>query len=117
MMMAWLRIDDGMTRHEKTVALIGQPKGFEAFYRHQDAMSWCSQGKVGTPRRDAGHIPDAALPVLGITPGIAGMLEAVGMWDRNGTGWLIHDWEDYQRVDRTAADRQRRHRRQHQDSP
>ncbi len=108
--MAWLRIDDGMTRHEKIVALVDMPKGFEAYYRHQDAMSWCAQGKQGTDRRDHGHVPDAALTLLGIPKRIAAMLEGVGLWDRNGNGWHIHDWPEYQKVDTTAADRKRRQR-------
>lgn len=108
--MAWLKIDDGMTRHEKTSVLVTQKGGYEAYYRHIDAMSWCSQGRIGTPRRDEGHIPETQLKILGITPRIAGMLEAAGLWDRNGTGWHVHDWSDYQKVDRTAVIRQRRHR-------
>ncbi len=55
-------------------------------------------------------ITDAAARALGANQRVATMLEDAGLWDRNGSGWHIHDWPEYQKVDATAAERKRRQR-------
>lgn len=108
--MAWLKIDDGMMEHPKVVGLRAERGGDTAFCVHISAMSWCARGPRGTDRRDTGHIPDPMARALGATPKVAQLLADHGLWDRNGTGWVIHDWQDYQRVE-TSTERSRHHRR------
>lgn len=107
--MAWLKIDDGMMEHEKIVDLRAEKQGDTAVCVHLSAMGWCARAPRGTDRRDLGHIPDTMARRLGATPKIAQLLHDYGLWDRNGTGWLIHDWGDYQRVE-TSTERSRHHR-------
>ncbi len=108
--MAWIKLDDGFMEHEKVVTLRGHRGGKDAIIAHLEAMCWASRGEPKSRRRTHGHIPAGVAPSLGATPRIAGLLESAGLWDRNGDGWYIHDWQDYQRADTTAAERKRRQR-------
>ena len=99
-LMAWLRIDDGMMEHPKILGLSDRE-----FRVHMNAL--CYTGR----RRDP-HVPTQALPILQGTRKHANRLEDVGLWDRNGDGWVIHDWEDYQSA-KTGAERQSAWRRKH----
>lgn len=45
-----------------------------------------------------GHVPEAvAKGLLGAKPKIVAELESAGLWERNGTGWVIHDWLEHQK--------------------
>lgn len=64
-----------------------------------------------------GHIPDTVLPILGARTRTIRELVDAGLWHRNGTGHVIHDWLDHQpskaQLDerrRQVSDRVGRHR-------
>ncbi len=82
--MAYLLIDDGMGEHEKLEAL--SDKDFRAHFR---AMCWCAR------RGTDGRIPPQMLETLRIKAGQVTHFIEVGVWDMNGSGWVIHDWTDF----------------------
>lgn len=96
--MSWVRLDDGFTEHPKILALADRE-----VIVHIRALCYAAR------RRDC-HITPQALRVLGASKKTAERLAEVGVWDVNSDGWVIHDWEKYQRVDATNAERQRKHR-------
>lgn len=99
--MSWVKLDDSFAEHPKILALTDR----EAMV-HIRAL--CYAGRRREP-----HIPAAALRLLNATPKIAGELVRVGLWDVNGDGWVIHDWEAYQARPMTNSERQTEYRRRH----
>ena len=93
--MKWVRLYTDLPRHEKVLRLMASPKGREAVGVYAFALAWS-----GDQRTD-GFIPDYAIPVLHASRSHVDLLEGVGLWDRNGAGWHIHNWE--QRQDTQAA--------------
>ena len=83
--MSWVRIDDGFADHPKVVGLSDA-----AFRAHVRGMCYAAR------HRTDGHIPSAIVPTLAHTKALR-ELESSGVWDRNGTGYVIHDWLDYNR--------------------
>ena len=98
--MAWARIDDGFSEHPKTLALKGWGSELGVYMA---ALCYCAR------RRDP-TITIPALRVIGAKPATAARMVELGLWDATPDGWVIHDWEEYQRVDVTAAERKRRQR-------
>lgn len=99
----WVRLDDRFPRHPKIVGLSDR-----AFRAHVEAMCYCGS-----------HETDGWIPTAAVRPGrapVAELLDA-GLWSKDGTGYRIHDWLDYNpsaadlREQRdAAADRKRRWR-------
>lgn len=106
--MPWIKLDTGFYTHPKTAELLSAPRGAEAVVALQ--RIWCWAGETDSPQARDGHIPDAVLRLMGITPGQAQRLADVGYLHRNGTGWHIHGWDDHQGalIDRRAKDRERK---------
>lgn len=103
--MAWVRLYTDLPRHEKVLRLMASPKGREAVGVYAFALAWS-----GDQRTD-GFIPDYALAVLHASRGHATLLEDVGLWDRNGSGWHIHNWEQRQETQAELAEAKRRGRK------
>ncbi len=119
--MAWVRLDDGFFRHPKVIA--AGPLARELFLA---SVCWSAANLTD------GAIPRVVLPTLllhdddvPVTSGrrrrAVDRLLAVGLWELNGDGWMIHDYLDYNPsrartlADRAAARRrQQRHREQDQ---
>lgn len=101
----WLKLDDNFGDHPKIVGLSDR-----AFRAHLLGMLYAARHLTD------GHVPPTAAP----TPRTARELEDAGLWERNGSGWVVHDWQDWNPAsksirDKQAADRdrkrnQRRHR-------
>ncbi|WP_322500840.1 hypothetical protein TR631_12600 [Streptomyces rochei] len=108
--MPWVRLDDRFPSHRK-VALLSD----RAFRLHVSAICWCAENLTD------GHISDRELPLVAHMRGVkatAKQLEDAGLWDRTDSGWMIHDYLDYNpsREQVTAerkknAERQERFRR------
>ena len=96
--MAWLKIDDGMMEHPKILGLSDRE-----FRVHMKALGY-------TARRRDPHVPRKALPMFEASMRHAARLEESGLWDRNGDGWVIHDWDEYNPERRLKSDRQQRWR-------
>ena len=109
--MAYLQIDDGMAEHEKIEAL--SPPQFMGHFR---AMCWSAR------RGTDGHIPPHMLAGLRINKAWVSRYVEVGVWDVNGNGWVIHDWQEFnppsdpiERKRWMATRRQRRRRGGYED--
>ena len=59
-----------------------------------------------------GHLSPAQIRIIGGTTKVRRELIRARLWDENGDGILIHDWDDYnsKRDERKAADRERKRR-------
>lgn len=91
--MSWVKLATGFPRHPK--ALAAGPTA-----RHLWFVALCWAGEYNTD----GVIPGYALPTLANDAGIsqdevgsvADKLVEVGLWERQPSGWVIHDWPDWQ---------------------
>lgn len=97
--MAWLRIDDGFMEHPKVLAL--KPRELAV---HLRALCYAAR------RRDP-HITPGTIPILVATATDVERLVELGLWDVNGDGWVIHDWDEYQPRPLTNSERQTEYRR------
>ena len=95
--MVWVRIDDGFMEHPKVTALT--PREFQVVMR-----ALCYAGR----RRDP-HIAATTLQLLLARKTDPERFVALGLWDLNGDGWVIHDWTEYQAA--TSTERVRDWRR------
>jgi hypothetical protein len=107
----WLRIDDGFVEHPKVASLSDQ-----AFRLHLVGLSYCARNLTD------GTLDERATRIVGASvcarPGrLLTELEQVGLWDRAGDGYLIHDYLDWnpaasqvKKERRRAADRQKKAR-------
>lgn len=74
------------------------------------SITWCHENDTD------GHIPTGAVRKIDhLTPKVADRLVEVGLYARNGNGWVIHDYTDHQdssevrreRAEKAAARQQR----------
>ena len=103
--MSWVRLYTDLPRHEKILRLMSSAKGREAVGVYAFALAWS-----GDQRTD-GLIPEYALPVLHATRAHVALLEEVGLWDRNGSGWHVHNWERRQETQAELAESKRAKRK------
>jgi hypothetical protein len=100
--MSWLRLDDKFAQHPKVAGLSDR-----AFRIHIETMVYCAAYDT------KGRIPPAALRLSGATTKQTNELLDAGLWDKNGIGMVIHDFEDYNGERAMARERQRRFRSRH----
>jgi hypothetical protein len=85
--MAWAKVDDQWFAHRKIVGLSLAARGLWT-----TVLSWsCAQR--------TNHVPDHMVRFLAAGENVDPYtveLETSGLWHRNGTGWVIHDWHEYQ---------------------
>lgn len=103
--MAWVRLYTDAPRHQKVLHLMSRPKGREAWGVYCFALAWS-----GDQRTD-GRIPDYALAAIHATPVITRLLEEAGLWERNGSGWHIHNWDKRQETTRELDEARRKKRK------
>jgi len=85
----WVRLDDNFPGHRKVLAA-----GPEAAWLHVEGLCYCAHQQTD------GAIPDAALVKLTQFSKpkalkLAARLVEAGLWERNGVGYAIHDYLDY----------------------
>jgi hypothetical protein len=83
----WVRLDAGIASHDKTLYVMGTRGGHRAMAVYMFGLAW--SGGHGTD----GHIPAAALPMLHGTKADAHLLTQAGLWDKDGDGWTIRNYE------------------------
>lgn len=87
----WTRLDDGFIAHPKILAL-----SHGAFRLHVSGLNW------SVANEQDGKVPEIvlaiALPLDRPKSRVKAVeeLEAAGLWHRNGQGWVIHDFDEYQ---------------------
>jgi hypothetical protein len=105
--MPWGRVDDQHYRHEKVGELDDDlRKGCIALFWL--AISWCND------RLTDGRVPAGIVRTLGADSAEADELVRVGLWERDGRGYRVHDFLDFNksraqveadRIQRTEAGR------------
>ncbi len=109
--MTWLKVDDGFPTHRKVLAIPRGPRRLAA------VGAWTLAGAWVAGNGQDGRVPDAVLDELAISPKVVADLVTSGLWMRNGSGHVMHDYLDYnpsaEKVAKEraeAAERQRRAR-------
>ncbi|MFZ0324601.1 MAG: HNH endonuclease [Actinomycetes bacterium] len=97
--MPWGRLDDGLYDHPKLDAL-GRSK-LAAVGLHALAISWCNRWLTD------GLVPVERVRRLGGTVALAELLVVAGLWEKAETGYLIHDFLEYNQAKQAVlADRE-----------
>lgn len=86
----WVRLDTSYLMNPKIVSI-----DRDALLIHLASMTWCADQLTD------GHIPVGALPTLAAmarvrtkaTGRAVEQLVVVGLWQLNGTGWYLHDFD------------------------
>ena len=103
--MSWVKLDDKFTGHPKV-----QAAGQAAAWLHVAGLCYAAQQETD------GAIPDASLAGLGQYSGararkLAERLVEVGLWERNGTGYVIHDYLEYNPSRKSLEEKRENNRR------
>lgn len=94
MALPWVRLDSNIPNHDKILHLIRDPssKRWQAVASYMFSLAWA--GSAGTD----GHVPTVALGSVHGTPQTAVLLVKYHLWDQNGTGWHIRNYEARQEL-------------------
>ena len=84
--MSWVKLDDSFYSHPKVVSAGAEASGLYVW-----ALAYSSHHLTD------GHVPGAWVKqMMGRRAGaISAVLVETGLWEVNGTGWLIHDYLNY----------------------
>jgi len=82
--MPWLKVDSGMYDHPK----------FEKLSLSQVGL-WVRCASYAANKLTDGHVSGSTVRKLGGRPGDIDALLAVGLWETNGDGIVIHDFLKY----------------------
>ncbi len=87
--MTWVRLDDNFPGHRKVLAA-----GPEAAWLHVEALCYCAQQETDGAILNAAlaHLTQFSKPKA---VKLAARLVEVGLWELNGTGWMVHDFLEY----------------------
>ena len=101
--MPWTRLDDGFIAHPKILAL-----SHGAFRLHVSGLNW------SVANEQDGKVPEIVLALAlpldrpKFRTRAVEELEAAGLWIRNGVGWVIHDFAEYQDTKEAVRERRRK---------
>jgi hypothetical protein len=82
--MPWFKVDDTLAMHPKAVAA------------GASLALWVRAGCWSAQQLTDGFVPTHMVAALGGKASDARRLVEVGLWEDKGTGYLFHDWADYQ---------------------
>lgn len=109
--MTWLKVDDGFPTHHKVLSIPRGPRRLAA------VGAWTLAGAWVAGNQHDGRVPNTVLEELAIGPRVVADLVSAGLWSENGSGYMMHDYLDYnpsaEKVEkdrREASERQRRAR-------
>ena len=94
--MAWARIDDAFTDHEKVLTLLDHEDGAAAIGLWTLCLAWAHRNtrrKGKTPGLLPSTLPRRLLGARGRE--LAELLVKVRLWDEVDDGWMIHAFADY----------------------
>lgn len=98
--MAWLRIDDGFPENRKILAL---PR--------RDRWTWLEVLAYCARQTNRGELPNNISDIVRhATPAFVRQAAEAGLLDMTDTGYVVHDWDEYNPRDPTGATRQMRYR-------
>lgn len=83
--MDWVKLYTDLLTHRKWIGLSPRAKAMLT-------QAWMFAGQNETD----GHVPDTARKLIDHSPQAARELEQAGWLHRNGSGWHIHDWAEWQ---------------------
>lgn len=86
--MAWLKLDDGFVEHPRV-----DPLSHKAFRLHVTAM--CLSARKLTDGYVSEKDAKLCRTQAGVPVATVAELEESGLWERNGDGWYIRDYLDY----------------------
>ena len=69
-------------------------------------LAWMYAGQHET----GGRVPPEARQIIGMTASVEAKLVELGWMHRNGSGWVLHDWEDHQAAVDEASEMRRKAR-------
>ncbi|KKL71602.1 hypothetical protein LCGC14_2093250 [marine sediment metagenome] len=103
--MTWVRLDDGFSDHPKVLVLPS-----DAIVLHLAGLCYCARQETD------GAIPNHVLTILSRfsstrTKKLAGELVQARVWEENGTGYIIHDYLDYNPSHKSLEERREKKRR------
>jgi hypothetical protein len=108
----WARLDDALIDHRKIFLAgdaIGPPNGAAvALGFYTVGLMWANKHLTD------GHLPIAVIkrfPHVDNPVSIADALAKAGLWDKNGTGFVIHDYGDFNPTAKKVKDKRRADRR------
>jgi len=104
MALPWVRLDAGLPRNHKILALLGQKDGHRAAFTYICGLAYA--GEQGTD----GFIPREALALCHGRQTDAAKLIAVRLWHLDPGGWLINDWNEFQPSTNEMQERSKRAR-------
>lgn len=90
MALPWVRLDTGLPRNHKVLALLDIKGGKDAAFAYVCSLAYC--GEQGLE----GFIPKNALPFIHAKPADAAKLVEVKLWIEKPGGWVVNGWTDYQ---------------------
>lgn len=98
--MSWGKLDDRLDTH---------PKMLRVWLADPAAIGLWTFGLTYASRNCPGVVPVQAVALWLPDPerraGLTGILEGAGLWERNGDGWTIHDFADYNPSEELRAKR------------
>lgn len=90
MSLPWVRLDTGLPRNHKILALLEMRNGKESAFVYVCSLSYC--GEQGLE----GFLPSTALQFVHAKPADAKRLVDAGLWIQQPGGWVVNGWTDYQ---------------------
>lgn len=104
--MVWFKIDDGFWSHPKVLELSDSAVAL-----------WTRAGAYCAGQLTDGEVKRSTLRMIGAEHDAVVELVLAGLWDESPTGWVFHDWAEYQptreevlKERAAAAERKRRSR-------
>jgi hypothetical protein len=85
----WVRLDSTFPHNYKILDLVDSRK-HRAINVYVFGLAYCGHQETD------GHIPYKVLRSIHGTQRDADDLVEAGLWERNGEGWIVHDWGNYQ---------------------
>lgn len=94
----WIRFDTTLPENPKILELVSRRGGAASAFVYCCGLAYA--GRHGTD----GFIPRSALSRLHGKKADAAALVDVGLWEDLETGWLVHDWAEYQQSSQTTEE-------------
>ncbi len=89
----WFRVDTDFYHHDKILYLKAHRGGYKAITVYIASIGW------SVSHATDGHIPSHAAPALDADKHTVALLTGARMWEPNGDGWHIRNFEQRQELE------------------